>query len=96
MILGRPTNLWTGLATAVLGVVSVFAINVLRYDPETVALITASLATLFGAVIAVVAVQPPTVNTGSSVNVTTPSGQPNATATLGVTPQGNVTADTTS
>lgn len=91
MILGRPINLWTGLVTAVLGVVSVIAINVLDYDPETVALIVGSLATLLGSVVALVAVQPPTVNAGSQVNVTTPSGQPNASATLGVTAGGDVT-----
>ena len=82
MILGRPINLWTGLITAVLGTVSVIAINVLDYDPETVALIVGSLTGLLGALIALVAVQPPTVTPGSSVNVQTPSGQPNATGTL--------------
>ena len=94
MILGRPINLWTGLVTAVLGVASVFAINVLNYDPETVALIIGSLATLLGALIALVAVQPPTVNSGTQVNVTTPSGQPNASATVSVAPSGDVTAKT--
>lgn len=89
MILGRPTNLWLGAVTAVLNALAVIA----NADasplaglaplatPEIVGVVNLAL----GSVIALIAVQTPTVLPDSQVNVQTPSGQPNASASLGLT-----------
>lgn len=90
MILGRPTNLWLGLTTAVIAAVQVTLIT-LGYDAVAVGTILGAAGAVVGALILLVANQPPTVNPGSQVNVTTPSGQDTATGTLGVTPGGDVT-----
>lgn len=90
MILGRPTNLWIGLVTAIVGAGSVTAV-VLGADPTIVATLSGSYSGVAGALIALVAGQPPTVLPNTAVNVQTESGQPNATATLGLTREGDVT-----
>lgn len=89
MIAGRPINLWTGLTTAVIGALSVTAV-VLGADPTVVATLGGAWAGVVGAGIALVAVQTPTVTPGSDVTVQTPSGQPNATATLDLTRAGDL------
>ena len=94
MILGRPTNLWLGAVTAVLNALAVIAnaegsplaAFATLATPEIIGVLNLAL----GAVIALIAVQPPTVTPGTSVTVQTPSGQPNATAELGVS-NGEVT-----
>jgi hypothetical protein len=104
MILGRPTNLWLGAITAILNALAVIAnadgsplasLGSLT-TPEIVAVVNLAL----GAVIALIAVQPPTVQPDSKINVQTPSGQPNASASVGLTeaPSGEtvVTATTIS
>ena len=80
MIFGRPVNLVVGAFQAVLGAV-VLALGAL--DPPVVipAAVVAGVVIAFGAVIALVANQPPTVNAGDQVNVITPQGQPNTTIT---------------
>ena len=91
MILGRPANLWTGLVTAALALIQVVLVNVRPdIDPTTVATVLGAVGVFLGVLISFIAGQPPTINAGDQVNVTTPAGQPNATATLGVTPSGNV------
>jgi hypothetical protein len=91
MIWGRPTNLWLGLVTAVLLAAQVIAVTVFQFDAQQVAVVVGAIGGVLGAVIALVAGQPPTVTPGSDVTVQTPSGQPNATATLGLTREGEVT-----
>lgn len=91
MIFGRPINLWTGLVTAVLGAAQTIGVVVLKTDPVATATVLGSVGIVLGSVIAIVATQPPTVVSGGTVNVQTPSGQPNATAELGVTGAGEVT-----
>lgn len=91
MIFGRPINLWLGFTTALVGFVSVTAVTI-GADPQIVATIAGSGSGVLGAVIALVAGQPPTVNAGDTVKVTTPAGQPNATTTLDLAPTGEVTA----
>jgi hypothetical protein len=81
MIFGRPTNLWLGFATAAVGFLSVTAVTVFNVDPEAVATIAGAGTGLLGALIALVAGQPPTVNSGDTINVVTPKGQPNETIT---------------
>jgi hypothetical protein len=90
MILGRPINLWLGLVTAVLSAVQVIGVVVFLVDPTAMATISGSIGGVLGAVIALVAVQTPTVLEGGQVQVQTPAGQPNATGTLGVS-DGEVT-----
>lgn len=90
MILGRPTNLWTGLAAAVIGFLSIVGVSVLGWDPTIVAQVGGAAGLLLGAAIALIANQAPVVTPGSSVTVQTPSGQPNATATLDISKAGDV------
>lgn len=90
MIWGRPVNLWLGLAAAISGAVAATLIF-LGFDPVAVGTLAGVWQGVLGAIILLVANQPPTVNAGSDITVTTPAGQPNATATLGVTRAGEVT-----
>jgi hypothetical protein len=90
MILGRPTNLWTGALTSIIGLVTVTLIAT-GADPVLVGQISGALTGALGAIVLLVANQPPTIQSGGSVTVTTPAGQPNATATLDVAPSGEVT-----
>ena len=79
MILGRPSNLILGAFVALVNVVVlVLASQGLKVDGETVAAINIAA----GAIIAVIANQPPTLNEGTQVTVITPAGQPNRTTTV--------------
>ncbi len=82
MIFGRPTNLWLGFATTLIGFGGLVAVNVVHADPVTVATLTGGLTLLSGAAISLVAGRPPTVNEGDTINVKTPDGQPNTTLTV--------------
>jgi hypothetical protein len=86
MILGRPTNLWLGFATAIVGFASVVAVTVFHADPIAVATVGGSAGGLLGAGIALVSGQPPTVNPGDTIHVTTPSGQPTYQTTVATPP----------
>ena len=82
MIFGRPTNLWLGLVTATLGFaqVAIVSLDLLPGVSEAaIATTLGALGLLLGALIALVAGQPPTLNVGDAYNVTTPAGQPNVT-----------------
>lgn len=82
MILGRPTNLWNGLVVAAVSLVSIIVMQLLPdVDGEVVATIGAAVSLFLGAVIAIVANQPPTVNQGDTVKVVTPGNDPNVTIT---------------
>ncbi len=85
MIFGRPTNLWLGLVTAVAGAVSVALITA-KVDPTLVATLVGSGVTLMGAVIALVAGQPPTLNPGDQFKTVTPPGTPNYVTTVSTPP----------
>lgn len=78
MIFGRPTNLWTGLVTSVIGLATLLAITS-GADPVTVAQVAGSVTVVAGAIISLVANQPPTVNEGDRVHVITPPDQENVT-----------------
>ncbi len=83
MILGRPTNLWSGLVVAAVSLVSIIVMQIYPdVDSEVVATIGAGVTLFLGSVIAIVANQPPTVNSGDTVNVVTPAGQPNTSVTV--------------
>lgn len=90
MILGRPVNLWLGLTTAISGAVAATLIF-LGLDAVAVGTLAGVWQAVLGALILLVAGQPPTVTAGSDITVTTPAGQPNATATVDVTRSGEVT-----
>lgn len=81
MILGRPTNLWLGVVTAGTGFLSVTAVA-FGADPTLVANIAGAGAGVLGAIVALVAGQAPTINSGDTVNVVTPAGEPNRTVTV--------------
>lgn len=76
MILGRPTNLWMGLVTSLVGLLSLVAIAS-GADPELVAQFGAAGALVLGSLITLIANGTPTVKEGSTVNVVTPEGQDN-------------------
>ena len=83
MILGRPTNLWNGLVVALVSLVSLILIQLQpEVDPRVVATIAAAVTGFLGAAIALVANGTPTVTSGDSVKVATPSGEPNRTVTV--------------
>jgi heme A synthase len=86
MIFGRPANLIVGAFQAVLGAV-VLALGALEPPIVIPATVVAAVVIAFGAVIALVANQPPTLNPGDTLNVTTPAGQPTAVTTVAVPPQ---------
>ncbi len=67
MILGRPTNLWNGLVVAAVSLISIVVMQLLPdVDSEVVATIGAATSLFLGTVIAIVANQPPTVNSGDT------------------------------
>jgi hypothetical protein len=74
MIFGRPTNLWLGAFTAVFNV-GVLSAAAAGYPLDGV--IAAGVNVAAAAVITLIANQPPTINPGDTVHVTTPEGQPN-------------------
>ncbi len=81
MIFGRPTNLWLGLTTAIVGAISVTAVA-LGADPTIVATISGAWGGVVGAIILVVANQPPTLNPGDTFTVKTAGDQPNYTTVV--------------
>jgi len=86
MIFGRPTNLWLGVATAIVSGLT-FILLTAGVDPSVVAGTGAALTGLLGAVIALVAYQPPTLAAGDTYTIQTPKGQPNYEATVAPPPQ---------
>jgi hypothetical protein len=86
MILGRPTNLWLGFTTALIGFASLVAVSAFHADPTVVATVGGGATGLLGAGISLVAGQPPTVNPGDTIHVTTPSGQPSYQTTVATPP----------
>lgn len=85
MILGRPTNLWTGLVTAALAVFQIIAVNVLQWDPVTTATLLGAVGIFLGSAIALIANQPPTVNEGDKIHVVTPTDSPVPNTTINAT-----------
>jgi len=85
MIAGRPTNLWLGLATAIQGAIAITAVA-LGADAGTVATLSGAWGAVFGAIILVIANQPPTLNPGDTFHVQTPAGQPNYQTTVATPP----------
>lgn len=83
MILGRPTNMWIGLTTAAAALIQVLIITLApEVNPVSVATVLGSVTAFLGVFIAFVAGQPPTLNPGDTINVTTPAGAPNDTRTV--------------
>lgn len=85
MILGRPVNLWLGLVTSVFGAIGVTLI-VLGVDPAVVGTLISAYTGVAGALITVVAGQPPTLNPGDTFHTTTPAGQPTYETTVATPP----------
>ena len=87
MILGRPANLWTGLVTAFLALLQVIVVQVAPgIDPTVVATILGSVGVFLGVLISFIANQPPTLNEGDRLHITTPGNQPNVTVTAEIPP----------
>ena len=83
MVFGRPQNLILGAVTALFNVV-ILALKAsgTEVSPEVVAAVNVALA----AVITLIAYQPPTLNPGDTLNVTTPAGMPTAVTTVATPP----------
>ncbi len=85
MIFGRPTNIVLGAITAVFNVVVVASHTVPGLEGLGLILNDVLVSTInlaFGAVIALVANQPPTLAPGDTFNKVTPAGEPNKTVTV--------------
>jgi heme A synthase len=85
MIFGRPANLIVGAFQAVLGAV-VLALGALEPPIVIPATVVAAVVIAFGAVIALVANQPPTLNPGDQFRTATPPGTPNYVTTVATPP----------
>lgn len=83
MIAGRPANLVLGAVTAVINVIALIAGSQGHpVDPSILAAVNVAA----GAIISLIANQPPTVAPGDTVTVKTESGQPNYTIVAAATP----------
>ena len=85
MLFGRPTNLWLGAFSGLLGAAVVILANLappIVIPGAVVGAITAAV----GALIAVVANQPPTLNPGDTFATKTPNGTPNYVTTVATPP----------
>ena len=85
MILGRPTNQWIGAFTAVFSAV-VIVLGALTPPIVIPSVVVGAVGVAFGAIVLLVAGQPPTLNPGDTLNVTTPAGQPTAVTTVAIPP----------
>ena len=85
MIFGRPTNLILGAFTSVFSAV-VIILAALQPPIIIPSVVVGAVGVAFGAIIALVANQPPTLNPGDTLHVTTPAGQPTATTTVAIPP----------
>lgn len=85
MILGRPTNLIVGAFQALVGAVVIVLANLVP-PIDIPGAVVGAIVLAFGALIALVANQPPTLNPGDTFHVTTPTGQPNAVTTVATPP----------
>lgn len=83
MILGRPTNLWLGFVTTAVGLAAIIAVTVFDANGDAVATVSGGVGALLGALIILIAGQPPTVTTGDTIKVITPAGQANETRIVG-------------
>lgn len=83
MILGRPANLVLGAVTAVINLTFLLLGQAgVVITPELVAAVNI----VAGAIVALVANQPPTVNPGDTIHITTPTGLPNYETTVATPP----------
>lgn len=85
MILGRPTNLWLGAIAALLGLVQIVLVTI-GADPVAVATILGAVGLFLGAVVALIANGPATVNPGDSIIVKTAAGSPDYRTTVATPP----------
>lgn len=87
MILGRPVNQWNGLIGAAVGLIGTIIGATQPPDvAQTWLIILGAIGAFLGVLVAFLAGQPPTVNPGDKVNVTTPAGQPNYVTTIATPP----------
>lgn len=85
MIFGRPANLIVGTFQIVFGAV-VVVLAALVPPIIIPALVVAAIGAAFGAIVALIANQPPTLNPGDTISVRTPAGQPNYQTTIATPP----------
>jgi hypothetical protein len=85
MLFGRPTNLWLGAFSGLLGAAVVILANLVPPIVIPGAVVGAVTAAV-GALIAVVANQPPTLNPGDTFHTVTEAGQPNFVTTVATPP----------
>jgi len=85
MLLGRPTNLIVGAFTTIFGAVVVI-LSALPHPIEIPTVVTGAVIGAFGALVALIANQPPTLTPGDSYSIATPKGQPNYSATVAAPP----------
>lgn len=85
MILGRPANLIVGTFQIVFAALVVI-LGALVPPIVIPSIVVVAIGAAFGAIVALIANQPPTVNPGDKITVTTPAGQPNYQTTVATPP----------
>lgn len=85
MIFSKPTNLWLGLMTAVVGAIEITLIA-FGADPTIVATVGGAWGAVGGASIVLVASRPPTLAPGDTFTVQTEAGRPNYQTTVAEPP----------
>ncbi len=90
MILGRATNMWTGLITAAdTLLITIIGVTQTAEVTQQWAVILGAIGVFLGFLVLFIANQPPTLNPGDTFHIATPAGTPN---TVGVvTPPNPVT-----
>jgi hypothetical protein len=85
MLFGRPANLIVGTFQIVFGAIVVILAALV--PPIIIpALVVAAIGAAFGAIVALIANQPPTLSAGDTYKISTPTGQPNYEATVATPP----------
>lgn len=85
MIFGRPTNLIVAAFQALIGAVIIVLANLVP-PIDIPGAVVGAIVLAFGALIALVANQPPTLNPGDQFATATPKGQPNYVTTVATPP----------
>ena len=85
MILGRPSNQWLGAFASIFSAI-VIVLGALQPPIVIPSVVVGAVGIAVGAVITLVAGQPPTLNPGDTFKIVTPAGQPNAVTTVATPP----------
>jgi hypothetical protein len=87
MILGRATNVWTGLISAAVGtLITIISATQPAETAQQWAVILGAVGAFLGVLVLFIANQAPTLSPGDTFTVQTPKGQPNYQTTVAPPP----------